>query len=85
MSKPDIVVRAALTIGGPSVYPEIRGNVVYFDTQMPATLFGAAPPAGGALPRGGRRWRSRDVGAAAATNRRIEEFLADLAREWHDS
>jgi len=28
MSKLEIVVRAALTIGGPSVYHEIRGNVV---------------------------------------------------------
>jgi hypothetical protein len=27
MSNPEIVVRAALTIGGPSVYHEIRGNV----------------------------------------------------------
>jgi len=27
MSKPDIVVRAALTIGGPSVDHEIRGDV----------------------------------------------------------
>jgi hypothetical protein len=30
MSKPEIVVRAALTIGGPSVYHEIRGNVEFF-------------------------------------------------------
>ena len=28
MAKPDIVVRAARTIGGPSVYHAIRGNVV---------------------------------------------------------
>jgi hypothetical protein len=27
MSKPEIVVRAARTIGGPSVYHEIRGDV----------------------------------------------------------
>ena len=27
MAKPDIVVRAARTIGGPSVYHAIRGNV----------------------------------------------------------
>jgi hypothetical protein len=30
MSKPKIVVRAALTIGGPSVYHEIRGNALIF-------------------------------------------------------
>ena len=29
MAKPDIVVRAARTIGGPSVYHAIRGNVAW--------------------------------------------------------
>jgi len=33
MSKPEIVVQAALTIGGPSVYHEIRGNVAFSPLQ----------------------------------------------------